>query len=167
MKKRWTRHLISWSRSESWQNYLFVCGTQQECALERTCSQIAKGATVLSNYAGQAGWARSTRWRPAGSKVDELGIKDNTIVFILNGYSGPHESLAPDAGATPFRGEKTPTGVAHVVPAMGSPIERRTGQCFKWNHAPWTGCRTSVAAAGDRSDQRETYRKVIRRVINV
>ena len=37
--------------------------------------------------------------------LDELGIADNTIVFYSTD-NGPHYNTWPDAGATPFRGEK-------------------------------------------------------------
>jgi len=39
------------------------------------------------------------------AKLDELGIADNTIVFYSTD-NGPHYNTWPDAGATPFRGEK-------------------------------------------------------------
>jgi arylsulfatase len=38
-------------------------------------------------------------------KIDELGIADNTIVFYSTD-NGPHMNTWPDAGMTPFRGEK-------------------------------------------------------------
>jgi len=38
-------------------------------------------------------------------KLDELGIADNTVVFYSTD-NGPHYNTWPDAGATPFRGEK-------------------------------------------------------------
>ncbi len=38
-------------------------------------------------------------------KVDELGIADNTIV-IYSTDNGPHYNMWPDAGISPFRGEK-------------------------------------------------------------
>jgi len=38
-------------------------------------------------------------------KLDELGIADNTIVFYSTD-NGPHMNTWPDAGMTPFRGEK-------------------------------------------------------------
>jgi arylsulfatase len=38
-------------------------------------------------------------------KIDELGIVDNTIVFYSTD-NGPHMNTWPDAGMTPFRGEK-------------------------------------------------------------
>ena len=51
-------------------------------------------------------------------KVDDLGIKDNTIVFYSTD-NGPHMNSWPDAGTTPFRGEKnTNWEGAYRVPAM-------------------------------------------------
>lgn len=38
-------------------------------------------------------------------KLDQLGIADNTIVFYSTD-NGPHMNTWPDAGMTPFRGEK-------------------------------------------------------------
>ncbi|RLT89770.1 MULTISPECIES: arylsulfatase [unclassified Ketobacter] len=38
-------------------------------------------------------------------KVDELGIKDNTVVFYSTD-NGPHKNTWPDAGTSPFRNEK-------------------------------------------------------------
>ena len=37
--------------------------------------------------------------------VDELGIADNTVVMYSTD-NGPHYNTWPDAGTTPFRGEK-------------------------------------------------------------
>ncbi|MGU3841088.1 sulfatase-like hydrolase/transferase, partial [Vibrio diabolicus] len=51
-------------------------------------------------------------------KVDDLGIKDDTIVFYSTD-NGPHMNSWPDAGTTPFRGEKnTNWEGAYRVPAM-------------------------------------------------
>jgi arylsulfatase A-like enzyme len=51
-------------------------------------------------------------------KVDDLGIKDNTIVFYSTD-NGPHMNTWPDAGLTPFRSEKnTNWEGAYRVPAM-------------------------------------------------
>jgi len=50
--------------------------------------------------------------------LDELGIADNTLVFYSTD-NGPHMNSWPDAGATPFRGEKnTNWEGAWRVPAM-------------------------------------------------
>ncbi len=51
-------------------------------------------------------------------KLDELGIADNTIVFYSTD-NGPHMNTWPDAGMTPFWGEKnTNWEGAWRVPAM-------------------------------------------------
>ena len=51
-------------------------------------------------------------------KLDDLGIADNTIVFYSTD-NGPHMNTWPDAGMTPFRGEKnTNWEGAMRVPAM-------------------------------------------------
>ena len=52
------------------------------------------------------------------AKLDELGIADNTIVFYSTD-NGPHMNTWPDAGMTPFWGEKnTQWEGAWRVPAM-------------------------------------------------
>ena len=51
-------------------------------------------------------------------KIDTLGIADNTIVMYSTD-NGPHENSWPDAGTSPFRGEKnTNWEGAYRVPAM-------------------------------------------------
>lgn len=51
-------------------------------------------------------------------KLDELGIADDTVVFYSTD-NGPHMNTWPDAGMTPFRGEKnTNWEGAWRVPAM-------------------------------------------------
>ena len=51
-------------------------------------------------------------------KLDDLGIADNTIVFYSTD-NGPHMNTWPDAGMTPFRGEKnTNWEGGWQVPAM-------------------------------------------------
>ena len=51
-------------------------------------------------------------------KLDDLGIADNTIV-IYSTDNGPHYNTWPDAGITPFRGEKnTNWDGGYRVPAM-------------------------------------------------
>jgi arylsulfatase len=50
--------------------------------------------------------------------LDELGIADNTIVFYSTD-NGPHYNTWPDAGTTPFRGEKNSNlEGAYRVPAF-------------------------------------------------
>jgi arylsulfatase len=52
------------------------------------------------------------------AKLKELGIEDNTIV-LYSTDNGPHMNTWPDAGMTPFRGEKNSNWEgAYRVPAM-------------------------------------------------
>ncbi|WOJ97174.1 arylsulfatase [Congregibacter brevis] len=52
------------------------------------------------------------------AKLDELGISDNTIV-VYSTDNGPHYNQWPDAGITPFRGEKNTNWEGGFrVPAM-------------------------------------------------
>lgn len=84
------------------------------------------------------------------TKVDELGIKDNTIVFYSTD-NGPHMNSWPDAGTTPFRGEKnTNWEGAYRVPAMVRwPGKIKAGEVSNeiMHHMDWFP--TFVAAAGD------------------
>eukprot|EP00487_Bulimina_marginata_P006441 TRINITY_DN259_c0_g1_i2.p1 TRINITY_DN259_c0_g1~~TRINITY_DN259_c0_g1_i2.p1 ORF type:complete len:416 (+),score=144.99 TRINITY_DN259_c0_g1_i2:96-1250(+) len=77
----------------------------------------SKGATGIGNYAD--GMVEHDRHVGLLLKqVDDLGIKDNTIVFYSTD-NGPHMNSWPDAGTTPFRGEKnTNWEGAYRVPAM-------------------------------------------------
>ncbi|WP_162048219.1 arylsulfatase [Vibrio taketomensis] len=83
------------------------------------------------------------------AKVDELGIKDNTIVFYSTD-NGPHMNSWPDAGLTPFRGEKnTNWEGAYRVPAMvrwPGKIEPGTVSNEIMHHMDWMP--TFLAAAG-------------------
>ncbi|HHK8634901.1 TPA: arylsulfatase [Vibrio parahaemolyticus] len=83
-------------------------------------------------------------------KVDDLGIKDNTIVFYSTD-NGPHMNSWPDAGTTPFRGEKnTNWEGAYRVPAMVRwPGKIKAGSVSNdiMHHMDWMP--TFVAAAGD------------------
>lgn len=83
-------------------------------------------------------------------KVDDLGIKDNTIVFYSTD-NGPHMNTWPDAGTTPFRGEKnTNWEGAYRVPAMVSwPGKIKAGSVSNeiMHHMDWLP--TFAAAAGD------------------
>jgi arylsulfatase A-like enzyme len=76
-----------------------------------------QGSSNVSNYAD----GMMEHDRHVGlllKKVDDLGIKDNTIVFYSTD-NGPHMNSWPDAGTTPFRGEKnTNWEGAYRVPAM-------------------------------------------------
>lgn len=85
-------------------------------------------------------------------KVDDLGIKDNTIVFYSTD-NGPHMNTWPDAGLTPFRGEKnTNWEGAYRVPAMvrwPGKIEPGTVSNEIMHHMDWMP--TFLAATGDDS----------------
>jgi arylsulfatase A-like enzyme len=83
-------------------------------------------------------------------KVDELGIADNTIVFYSTD-NGPHMNTWPDAGMTPFRGEKnTNWEGGWRVPAMVRwPGHIAPGSVSNeiMHHMDWLP--TFLAAAGD------------------
>jgi arylsulfatase A-like enzyme len=83
-------------------------------------------------------------------KVDDLGIKDNTIVFYSTD-NGPHMNTWPDAGTTPFRGEKnTNWEGAYRVPAMISwpgKIEAGSVSNEIMHHMDWLP--TFAAVGGD------------------
>ncbi|HKK31314.1 MAG TPA: sulfatase-like hydrolase/transferase, partial [Alphaproteobacteria bacterium] len=82
--------------------------------------------------------------------LDELGIADNTIVFYSTD-NGPHMNTWPDAGQTPFRGEKnTNWEGGWRVPAMIRwPGKIAAGAVTNEivHHMDWLP--TFVAAAGD------------------
>ncbi len=86
------------------------------------------------------------------SKLDELGITENTIVFYSTD-NGPHYNTWPDAAATPFRGEKnTNWEGGWRVPAMVRwPGKIKAGSISNeiMHHMDWFP--TFVAAAGDDS----------------
>lgn len=82
-------------------------------------------------------------------KLDELGIADNTILFYSTD-NGPHMNSWPDAGMTPFRGEKnTNWEGGWRVPAMvrwPGHIEEGSISNAIMHHMDWTP--TFLAAAG-------------------
>lgn len=82
-------------------------------------------------------------------KIDELGIKDNTIVFYSTD-NGPHYNTWPDAASTPFRGEKnTNWEGGWRVPAMvrwPGHIKPDTVSNGIMHHMDWLP--TLLAAAG-------------------
>ncbi|GJM30448.1 MAG: arylsulfatase [Cyclobacteriaceae bacterium] len=84
--------------------------------------------------------------------LDELGIADNTIV-LYSTDNGPHYNTWPDAGATPFRGEKnTNWEGGWRVPAMvrwPGKIKASSISNEIMHHMDWLP--TLVAAAGDNS----------------
>ena len=102
-------------------------------------SEYADGMVEHDNHVGQL-----------LKKVDDLGIKDNTIVFYSTD-NGPHMNSWPDAGTTPFRGEKnTNWEGAYRVPAMVRwPGKIKAGSVSNdiMHHMDWMP--TFVAAAGD------------------
>ncbi|MEZ8038277.1 arylsulfatase [Vibrio sp. 1F263] len=109
----------------------------------------SKGVTGISNYAD--GMVEHDRHVGQLLKqVDQLGIKDNTIVFYSTD-NGPHMNSWPDAGTTPFRGEKnTNWEGAYRVPAMvrwPGKIEPGSVSNEIMHHMDWMP--TFVAAAGD------------------
>lgn len=86
------------------------------------------------------------------SKLDELGIGDNTIV-IYSTDNGPHFNQWPDSAITPFRGEKnTNWEGGYRVPAMVRwPGEIKAGVISNqvMSHLDWVP--TLLAAVGDDS----------------
>jgi arylsulfatase A-like enzyme len=82
-------------------------------------------------------------------KLDELGIADNTIV-LYSTDNGPHMNTWPDAGMTPFRGEKNSNWEgAYRVPAMVRwPGKIKPGSISNeiMSHMDWLP--TLMAAAG-------------------
>ncbi|PKF61133.1 arylsulfatase [Psychromonas sp. psych-6C06] len=108
-----------------------------------------QGSSKISNYAD----GMLEHDRHVGillKKVDDLGIKDNTIVFYSTD-NGPHMNSWPDAGTTPFRGEKnTNWEGAYRVPAMvrwPGKIKANSVSNDIMHHMDWLP--TFVAAAGD------------------
>jgi arylsulfatase A-like enzyme len=83
-------------------------------------------------------------------KLDDLGIADNTIV-LYSTDNGPHMNTWPDAGMTPFRGEKNSNWEgAYRVPAMvrwPGKIKADTVSNDIMSHMDWLP--TLLAAAGD------------------
>ncbi|MPY72872.1 MAG: sulfatase-like hydrolase/transferase [Alphaproteobacteria bacterium] len=84
------------------------------------------------------------------SKIDELGIADNTVV-IYSTDNGPHMNTWPDGGMTPFRNEKNSNWEgAYRVPAMvrwPGKVEPGSVSNQIVSHMDWMP--TLLAAAGD------------------
>jgi len=84
------------------------------------------------------------------SKLDELGIADNTIVYYSTD-NGPHLNTWPDAAMTPFRGEKnTNWEGGWRVPAMvrwPGKINKGVWSNEIMHHMDWLP--TFLAAAGE------------------
>ncbi|GAL16453.1 arylsulfatase [Vibrio astriarenae] len=74
-------------------------------------------------------------------KVDDLGVKDNTIVFYSTD-NGPHMNTWPDAGLTPFRGEKNTNWEALTVfqPWFAGLAKSRRVQSPMRSCTTWIGC---------------------------
>jgi arylsulfatase len=83
-------------------------------------------------------------------KLDELGIADNTIVMYSTD-NGPHYNTWPDAGITPFRGEKNTNweGGWRVPAFVRWPGKIQPGTVLNGivTHQDWLA--TFVAAAGE------------------
>ncbi|EJA7338286.1 TPA: arylsulfatase [Vibrio parahaemolyticus] len=112
-------------------------------------SEKSSGVTGISTYAdGMV--EHDNHVGQLLKKVDDLGIKDDTIVFYSTD-NGPHMNSWPDAGTTPFRGEKnTNWEGAYRVPAMVRwPGKIKAGSVSNdiMHHMDWMP--TLVAAAGD------------------
>ncbi|MCL1140184.1 arylsulfatase [Shewanella pneumatophori] len=108
-----------------------------------------QGSSKLSNYADGM-IEHDNHVGQLLAAVDKLGIKDNTIVFYSTD-NGPHMNTWPDAGTTPFRGEKnTNWEGAYRVPAMvrwpGNIPEGSVSNDIM-HHMDWMP--TFAAAAGD------------------
>ena len=108
-----------------------------------------QGSTGISNYAdGMV--EHDNHVGEILKAVDNLGIKDNTIVFYSTD-NGPHMNSWPDAGTTPFRSEKnTNWEGAYRVPAMvrwPGKIEPGVVSNEIMHHMDWLP--TFAAAAGD------------------
>jgi len=88
--------------------------------------------------------------------LDELGIADNTLVFYSTD-NGPHYNTWPDAGATPFRGEKnTNWEGGWRVPAMvrfPGRIEAGSVSNEIMHHMDWLPTFAAVAGNTDVKDQ--------------
>ncbi len=84
------------------------------------------------------------------AKLDQLGIADNTIVHYSTD-NGVHMNTWPDAGMTPFRGEKNTNweGGWRVPSAVRWPGKIKAGQVSNeiMHHMDWLP--TYLAAAGD------------------
>ncbi len=92
-------------------------------------------------------------------KLDELGITDNTIV-LYSTDNGPHMNSWPDAGMTPFHGEKNSNWEgAYRVPAMVRwPGKVKAGSISNdiMSHMDWMP--TFLAAVGE-PDIKEKLKK--------
>jgi arylsulfatase len=99
-------------------------------------------------------------------KLDELNIADNTIVFYSTD-NGPHMNTWPDAGMTPFRGEKnTNWEGGWRVPAMvrwPGHIEAGTWSNAIMHHMDWLPTFLAIAGNADVKEKLLTGYKAIGR----
>ena len=90
------------------------------------------------------------------SLLDELGITENTIV-IYSTDNGPHMNSWPDAGMTPFRGEKNSNweGAYRVPAVVRWPGRIAPGSVFNGmvSHNDWFPTLLAAAGVSDIADQ--------------
>jgi arylsulfatase A-like enzyme len=88
--------------------------------------------------------------------VDELGVSENTIV-IYSTDNGPHMNSWPDAGMTPFRGEKNSNweGAYRVPAVVRWPGKIKPGTVFNGivSHNDWFPTLLAAAGVTDIADQ--------------
>jgi arylsulfatase len=88
--------------------------------------------------------------------LDELGIADDTIVFYSTD-NGPHMNSWPDAGMTPFRGEKNSNweGAYRVPAVVRWPGRIAPGTVFNGlvSHNDWFPTLLAAAGVPDIADQ--------------
>ncbi|GAM58672.1 arylsulfatase [Vibrio ishigakensis] len=102
-----------------------------------------QGSTGISNYAdgmvehdGHVGQLLKA--------VDDLGIKDNTIVFYSTD-NGPHMNTWPDAGTLHSEVRRTPTGRGHIAYQLWCVGQAKSSQepSLTRSCTIWTGCQHS------------------------
>jgi len=88
--------------------------------------------------------------------LDELGIAENTIV-VYSTDNGPHMNSWPDAGMTPFRGEKNSNweGAYRVPEMVRWPRKIKPGQVLNGiiTHNDWFPTLLAAAGVPDIADQ--------------
>src|SRR5215213_7842298 len=89
-------------------------------------------------------------------KLDDLGIADDTIV-VYSTDNGPHMNSWPDAGMTPFRGEKNSNweGAYRVPAVVRWPGKLKPGTVFNGivSHNDWFPTLLAAAGVTDIADQ--------------
>ena len=88
--------------------------------------------------------------------IDELGIADNTIIFYSTD-NGPHFNTWPDAGTTPFHGEKNTSweGAFRSPAFVKWPGKFPAGKTLNgiFSHEDWLPTFAAAAGSDDISDQ--------------